>query len=259
MNSTLPLPSVAKIAPTATQAGIVSTCVSWYRADSGDTCELIVEIFSTFSAENFLQWNPAVLSDCSSLTPALGGDCLGLTQDYYICVGMPDDSITSATASTTTSGTTGGITGTITPSTTTSSVASVTTLVSGITTPSPAQAGMVSGCERFYWVESGDGCYNIAAAAGISLDSFYTYNPAVNTDCSGLQASVYVCISLSGPATTITTGTPIPASATTTEPGALGTPTPIQAGMVSGCERFYYVESGDGCYNLASEAGIALA
>jgi hypothetical protein len=29
--------------------------------------------------------------------------------------------------------------------------------------------------------------------------------------------------------------------------------------MVAGCVRFYYVESGDGCYNIASEAGIALA
>jgi hypothetical protein len=33
----------------------------------------------------------------------------------------------------------------------------------------------------------------------------------------------------------------------------------MQPSMVSGCERFYYVESGDGCYNLAAEAGIPLS
>lgn len=101
--------------------------------------------------------------------------------------------------------------------------------------------------------------------------------PAVKTDCTGLEASVYVCIGLNGPATTITSGIPVAvASATATAPPELATPTPVQvrfllssstndlltslqAGMVSGCMRFYYVESGDGCDNLASEAGIALA
>jgi len=80
---------------------------------------------------------------------------------------------------------------------------------------------MVTGCERFYKVESGDGCYNIAQEAGIALADFYTWNPAVNTDCSGLQANVYICVGLGGPFTTITTGTPVPGT-------SLVTPTPYQ-------------------------------
>ncbi|KAI7978781.1 hypothetical protein EIK77_004997, partial [Talaromyces pinophilus] len=97
--------------------------------------------------------------------------------------------------------------------------------------------GMVSGCERFYLVE-----------AGIPLASFYSWNPALNGDCSGLQANVYVCIGLSGPGTTITSGTPVPL-----------TPTPTQSGMVTGCVRFYDVEPNDGCYTIASDAGIPLS
>jgi hypothetical protein len=29
--------------------------------------------------------------------------------------------------------------------------------------------------------------------------------------------------------------------------------------MVAGCVSFYYVESGDGCYDLAADGGITLA
>ncbi|KAJ5765867.1 carbohydrate-binding module family 50 protein [Penicillium odoratum] len=83
------------------------------------------------------------------------------------------------------------------------------------TTPSPTQTGMVSGCLRFYCVESGDDCYDIALDAGISLDDFYSWNPAVS-DCADLEVSIFVCIGISGQATTITSGTPVAATGTTT-------------------------------------------
>jgi len=44
---------------------------------------------------------------------------------------------------------------------------------------------------------------------------FYAWNPAVQTDCSGLEASVYVCIGTTGAATTITSGTPVPVPSST--------------------------------------------
>jgi hypothetical protein len=77
--------------------------------------------------------------------------------------------------------------------------------------------GMVSGCQRLYFVEAGNDCYDIALEAGIPLASFYSWNPALNGDCSGLQANVYVCIDLSGPGTTITSGTPVPLTPTPTQ------------------------------------------
>jgi hypothetical protein len=73
---------------------------------------------------------------------------------------------------------------------------------------------MVAGCGRFYKVRTGDTCFNIAQAADISLDTFYSWNPAINK-CAGLQANVFVCIGLGGPwFTTITTGSPTPATPT---------------------------------------------
>ncbi|KAH6867368.1 hypothetical protein B0T10DRAFT_419895, partial [Thelonectria olida] len=58
------------------------------------------------------------------------------------------------------------------------------------------QDGMVKGCKEFYFVQTDDGCWAIANANGIDLNDFYEWNPAVKTDCSGLQAKSYVCIGI---------------------------------------------------------------
>ncbi|KOS42349.1 hypothetical protein ACN38_g6782 [Penicillium nordicum] len=63
-------------------------------------------------------------------------------------------------------------------------------------TPTPTQTGMVSGCLRFYDVQSGEGCADIASQAGVAQTDFYNWNPAVGTNCTGLQASVFVCMEL---------------------------------------------------------------
>ena len=36
------------------------------------------------------------------------------------------------------------------------------------------------------FLSAGDGCYDLADAHGIELDDFYTWNPALMDDCSGL-------------------------------------------------------------------------
>lgn len=137
---------------------------------------------------------------------------------------------------------------------TTTATSTSTSTSTGVTTPSPTQSGMVKNCNKFYEVQSGDGCYNIAQAQGIPLDSLYAWNPAVKTDCSGLQANVYICIGVaSSSAPTATT------SITTQAPPGVVTPTPVQSGIVGDCDKFYDVASGDGCYNIASAEGIPLA
>lgn len=66
----------------------------------------------------------------------------------------------------------------------------------GVSTPSPIQTGMVSNCDDFYLVQSGDGCWAISQAYNISLDDFCAWNPAVGSDCQYLQADDYVCIGI---------------------------------------------------------------
>ncbi|OBT68027.1 hypothetical protein VE03_01474 [Pseudogymnoascus sp. 23342-1-I1] len=127
MNGTLPLPSVATAAPAATQTGITPDCVSWYRADSGEDCDLIVKIFGTFSAEDFLKWNPAVKSDCS-----------GLKTNNYYCVAIPS-----------------------TPTTRTTSYSSTPLPTNGVG-PQPEQPGIPEACKDYWFVGSSDTCDSIA-------------------------------------------------------------------------------------------------
>lgn len=83
-------------------------------------------------------------------------------------------------------------------------------------------------------IASGDTCSSIATAAGISLSSFYAWNPAVGTTCGSLWLGYEVCIGLIGSTpTTLTTAT------TTSAGNGITTPTPYQAGMASNCNAFH--------------------
>lgn len=206
--------------PTPTQAGMVAGCTKFHQVADGDQCGTIASDYG-ISQDNFYSWNAGV-----------GDSCGSLWLDYYVCVGV---SSTSATKTTTTTTTT------------------ATTTSSGLTTPTPTQAGIVDGCTEFHLVEEGDQCGSIASVYGITTNDFYTWNPGVGESCSSLWLGYYVCVGRSSTTTTKTTTKPT--STTTT---AVSTPTPTQAGMVSGCRAFHKVSSGDQCGTIASEYGISL-
>ncbi|KAI1151806.1 hypothetical protein F4825DRAFT_451089 [Nemania diffusa] len=214
--------------PSPTQDGLIASCTTFYLAASGDTCTKIVNLYGTFTLSDFYAWNPAV-----------GSDCTGLQAKVYYCVGIPGTPTAMPTTSTTT-----------------------TSTGNGIATPTPIQPGMVSNCDVFYFVQSGDGCQVIADKNGITLAQFTTWNPQVGgSSCSGLWASVYVCVSIIGhtPTTTTTTTKPPTTTTTTTSAGnGIATPTPTQPGMVPNCDAFYFVQSGDGCQAIADKNGITL-
>lgn len=122
----------------------------------------------------------------------------------------------------------------------------------GVSTPKPIQTGMVTNCNKFYLVKKDEGCYDIAAAQGISLSDLYAWNAALNGDCTGLWVNVYVCVGIIGGPTATTT------AATTTPPSnGVSTPTPTQSGMVSNCAKFYHVKEDDSCYDIAIGHGIS--
>ena len=121
------------------------------------------------------------------------------------------------------------------------------------------QTGIASSCDKFYFVQQGDSCYNIAQNYSITLDQFYAWNPAVK-ECADLEYGYYVCVGVAASSATATSTTaPITTGTSNTATHVITTPTPYQSGMVSGCDKFYDVESGDGCYAIASSYGIALA
>src|SRR5262245_8907450 len=141
---------------------MTTSCGAFYLVKTDDSCYDIAASYD-ITTDNPYTWNPA-----------LNGDCTGLYPDYYICVGLIGSTTTTSTSTTTT--------------------AATTTTGGGVATPTPTQSGMVSGCTSFYDVQSGDGCYDIAAANGITLDNLYLWNPALNGDCSGLYPDYYICV-----------------------------------------------------------------
>lgn len=205
--------------PTPFQANMTTNCNAFHLVAEGDGCQSIATA-AGISLSDFYSWNPAVGSSCSNLW-------LG----YYVCVGVIG----------------------FTP--TTSPPATTTTPGNGIPTPTPTQTGMNSNCNSFHEVASGDTCESISTAAGISLSDFYSWNPAVGNTCSSLWLGYYVCIGVIG-----FTPTPTTVSATTTTPGnGISTPTPTQTGMVSNCDAFHLVVSGDTCDSITTAAGISLS
>ncbi|KAI1464713.1 LysM domain-containing protein [Daldinia caldariorum] len=223
----LPLAKAYLVAPPGTPApGAASGCSEWVQQSYGLTCA-IIEQFYGISAAEFEAWNPSVTQ--------LGSGC-NLIQGLYYCtqVNYVSHSFLSTGPPTTSTTSSGG----------------------GVTTPSPVQSGVPSACNKFYQVNSGDTCYDIAAAQSISIESFYAWNPAVGDTCGSLWSGYYVCVGVTssgGPTTTLQTSTK-----TTTTGNGITTPTPTQTGMVNSCNSFHKVVSGDGCYDIAAAAGIAL-
>ncbi len=164
--------------------------------------------------------------------PVVGNSCALVLGNSY-CVernfGVPVETTTAATATTTSA-----------PG-------------NGISTPQPVQTGMVTNCNKFYFVKPDDGCRDIAATQGIVLSDFYAWNPAVKIDCSGLWAKVNVCVGIIGGPTATTT----PLSTMTTPTNGVSTPTPTQAGIVSNCASFYHAKENDGCRDVATAYGIS--
>ncbi|KAI0487065.1 hypothetical protein F4859DRAFT_510848 [Xylaria cf. heliscus] len=204
--------------PSPTQDGLISSCVRFYKAVSGDTCDKIVSKYGTFTKAQFITWNPAV-----------GSDCTGLWADTYYCVGIPG-----------------------TPSSTTTTKATTTT-GNGITTPTPTQDGMVTNCDSFYYVKSGDSCQSIADKSGITLSQFNTWNPKVGNTCTGLWLNAYVCISIIG-------HTPSkPSTTTTTTTCATAHPTPTQPGSVCACKQWYKPAKNEFCADIEKKFSITAA
>lgn len=206
-----PPPVTGVQTPSPVQTGMVTDCDKFYKVKSGDGCAPIAEA-NGISVADFYAWNPAV-----------GSDCRTLQADVYVCVH------TSSSKGPTTT----------------------TTKAPDNSTPTPTQPGMTAGCTKFYKVKSGDGCWQISHDNNVDLNDFYSWNPAVKNDCTGLLAGVYVCVSRG-------TSPSRPTSTTTTPANGIATPTPTQAGMISYCSTFYKVKSGDGCWQIAHDNKIDL-
>ncbi|KAH6684917.1 hypothetical protein F5X68DRAFT_241940 [Plectosphaerella plurivora] len=184
-----------------TQSGVVSGCTDFWLVGSDENCDAVA-IGAGISLDNLFLWN-------SQLGETDTG-CSGIEADYYVCVGV-ESTATSAPGTVTTRASTTTAVGSTTRAVTTTSVATTTSAgTQPVTTPQPVREGMTPDCVRFYLQQPGDLCWYMASTAGITLEQFYEWNPAVGVDCPNLWPDYYYCIGVSGPATTISQGPPVP-------------------------------------------------
>ncbi|KAF2995260.1 hypothetical protein E8E13_003778 [Curvularia kusanoi] len=76
------------------------------------------------------------------------------------------------------------------------SATTTTTIPTPAQKPSPVREGMSQDCVGFYLQQTGDLGWSMASDAGISLDQFYEWNPAVGSDCQNLWPDYYYCIAV---------------------------------------------------------------
>ncbi|CEH16859.1 Chitinase [Ceraceosorus bombacis] len=120
-------------------------------------------------------------------------------------------------------------------------------------------------CSPVVQVKSGDGCYAIADANGISLDQFYADNPGI--DCGAIYAGYSVCVSKTTPASG---AGPSHTSTTTSSASQLNSGDQLCASLQSGqalcvdgakrsCGKPYTIQSGDSCYAISQTHNLTLA
>ncbi|KAB8246220.1 hypothetical protein BDV35DRAFT_231250 [Aspergillus flavus] len=215
-----------------TQSGVSSSCAKYHLVHPGDTCYTIQDEYGDFTLEQFYSWNPSI-----------GKGCIGIQPGYYVCVGTESKSTSISMTPTTGSST---------------AIPSKTSEGSSASDPQPHQTGIPANCNKWHYVVDGDECETIATKYGITLQQFYTWNPAIGSTCRFLWKDNYVCVGI----TDITRSTIPPTStAHITTSSAVATPTlptttapsPIQPGTPTDCVSYYEVQPGDDCWGIINK------
>ncbi|KAJ5710539.1 LysM domain protein [Penicillium malachiteum] len=243
--------------PSPTQSGLTTSCTKYYYVENGDTCYTIQDLYLDFTLDEFYSWNPSISSGC-----------VGLEIGYYVCVDAGVSTSATATASTSTS------------------------------PYEPQQTGIVSTCDDYYYVNEGDSCSEILEDYDITLAEFYSWNPSVGSTCSGMAYGYYVCVGIPGVPTQtgissdcvtyyeavsgdscwsiVTNDYPYLTEAEFIDMNpAVGSDcsdlwvgydycvatTSIEPmpGIISTCDSYYLVESGDSCYSIEQAYSITAA
>ncbi|KAJ4201450.1 hypothetical protein NW759_015637 [Fusarium solani] len=208
--------------PQPTQPGMVDNCNKFHIIGEKTTCQGIAS-YNKIELADFFKWNPEVDKGCTNLW--LGA---------YACAGVIGSS----------------------PKPTTTKATTTTKPGNGITTPTPTQPGMVNDCNKFHIIGEKTTCQGIADYNRISLVDFFKWNPEVDKACTNLWLGAYACAGVIGSTPKPTTT----AKPTVTQPGnGISTPTPIQAGMVSNCNKFHIIGSTTTCQGIIDYNKITMA
>ena len=187
--------------------GAVARCSKYHQvASSSTTCDAIVQRYG-LTVSDFLGWNPGINSACDNLQTG-----------YYTCVAITPSPVQTpvhefcnkyhkvASSSTTCQGIAdyNGISLSAFASWNPSIDAGCNNLKAGWytcvgVTPSPIQIPVTSNCDKYHQVASSSTtCQAIAAYNKISLSDFMKWSTGIDTSCSNLRVSWYVCVHVPG-------------------------------------------------------------
>ncbi|OTB14127.1 carbohydrate-binding module family 50 protein [Daldinia sp. EC12] len=207
--------------PLPIAAGTRDDCIHYFAGDdyqvnlTGSTfaspCLLAVAVYSV-DLDSFASWNIG-LGDVTSLSCAFE---MGVRYCGSWHLQSPDEFDDVTTAS-----------DTETPTRTTA----------GPAPPAPTMSGEPENCNRWAVVEDGVTCSNMAAAAGISLAQFLTWNPAVSEDClTNYWVGEAYCVGVSAASVTKTSASDTAPTTTTATPTVTKPPSNYrQAGQPDNC------------------------
>lgn len=211
--------------PKETQPGQPGHCIDWHLVGVTETCQTILNRFSSLTINDFLDWNPSLLDDCS-----------GLTIGYFVCVRIqPRNSLTltfNPTGPAEIPDSTAWIPPTPLPPVNTSFTAS------------PTQGPLPTSCTNYYLSQDGDRCDNVLnEMPQMSREQFFAWNPFLNGHCDGLWSGVYYCI------WNVDDGSK-PDPSTLTEK-----PQNAPLDTTSNCVRWYKATGGDTCEIIVAMFG----
>ncbi|KAL5610165.1 hypothetical protein FOVSG1_004846 [Fusarium oxysporum f. sp. vasinfectum] len=204
------------------------SCSWWLDYDAQVSCDSILEDYH-ITSDDLQRWNPSIKDDCQGMS--LGRSyCVEAAGEHE-----PEPKPESK------------------PSTTKPNSKPSSTMPSnGVKTPEALQPGIVSNCDKFYMVKTGEGCATVASKNGITLAEFYQWNTKVGSACTGLYADAYACVSVIGHSA----ATPVQ----TSKPSiGIETPSPIQDGLTKDCEKFHFVKTTTTCASIEEYYKLPIA
>ncbi|KAF3174018.1 hypothetical protein TWF225_005766 [Orbilia oligospora] len=211
--------------PGPTASGITKYCTFYTLWEEDITCDDIYTSWGITSTE-FLRWNPSVGSPCT----VIPGNA------YCVEVAIEPTPTTTTTRPTTTKPTTMTTTTTTKPTTTISTTPGA---------PGPTQSGQSTLCDRWDLVNCGDSC-----------GTFASKYPELTARLVLIFRILQLCTWIKGGTPPTKTSKP---PVTTTTGNGINTPIPTQPQMVSNCNKWYFVNSGDTCAVITSKTGATLA
>ncbi|KAM7185212.1 LysM domain containing protein [Naviculisporaceae sp. PSN 640] len=239
-----------------------TNCRGYYQARENETCnDAVRDRDVPLTTADFFLWNPA-----------LNNDCNGLWAGYYYCVNARDQASDMPDVVTV-------LPEPVLPGTAPDCVAwyqaigedecwmlpymfgtfSLLDFVSWNTNVTAFSDGSCQGFQLNYWY-----CVAVPGTPTTRTAPFTMPGmtdgpePTSSSSSSVTVTSTTIIITTSSSSSGSSNGpSSVSASSTTTSAAAVSTPQPIQAPMIAGCRRFYYVQPGDGCWLISNAAGIS--